>query len=301
MTLNQLKAFYWAAKLGTFAIAAERLHVTQSSLSKRIAELEADTGAALFDRSGKRAVLTDTGAMLLDKARQMIELEEELRASLKSDVTPTGTCRFGLSELSATTWFPNFVGRLRDEYPTLTIGPQVGLSRWLERLVERGELDLAVIAGTASSEAIASQGIAEVQFAWMSAPSRLRAGTLLKAEHFQQHPVISSTSDSGLAFSFDSWLAAYDIKVRQIISCNSLTAITGLTVAGVGVSFLPKHYVQPLVRKKLLVALRSDPPLPILKYSLIWRRDETRKLVTLVKKLVHEEVNFTKPNTLWSD
>jgi hypothetical protein len=41
--------------------------------------------------------------------------------------------------------------------------------------------------------------------------------------------------------------------------------------------------------------------LPILKYSLIWRRDETRKLVTLVKKLVHEEVNFTKPNTLWSD
>lgn len=51
MTLKQIEAFYWAAKLGSFAIAAQRLQVTQSSLSKRVAELEESVGALLFDRT----------------------------------------------------------------------------------------------------------------------------------------------------------------------------------------------------------------------------------------------------------
>lgn len=51
MTLKQLEAFYLAATLGSFSLAAQRAHVTQSSLSKRIAELEAYLGTGLFDRS----------------------------------------------------------------------------------------------------------------------------------------------------------------------------------------------------------------------------------------------------------
>src|SRR3954465_3277118 len=75
MTLKQLEAFYWAAKLGTFAIAARRLHVTQSSLSKRIAELETDLGQLLFDRASRRATLTAAGEILLQKAGAMLEFE----------------------------------------------------------------------------------------------------------------------------------------------------------------------------------------------------------------------------------
>ena len=54
MTLKQLEAFYWAATCASFAVAAERLHLSVSSLSKRIAELEA-LGQLLFDRSGHKA------------------------------------------------------------------------------------------------------------------------------------------------------------------------------------------------------------------------------------------------------
>ena len=52
MTLKQLEAFYWAATCASFAVAAERLHLSVSSLSKRIAELEDALGRPLFDRSG---------------------------------------------------------------------------------------------------------------------------------------------------------------------------------------------------------------------------------------------------------
>jgi DNA-binding transcriptional LysR family regulator len=61
MTLKQLEAFYWAATCASFAVAAERLHLSVSSLSKRITELEDALGQPLFDRSGHKAALTDAG------------------------------------------------------------------------------------------------------------------------------------------------------------------------------------------------------------------------------------------------
>ena len=64
-SIKQLEAFWWAATCANFATAAERVHLSVSSLSKRIAELEATLGQSLFDRSGHRAALTEAGERLL--------------------------------------------------------------------------------------------------------------------------------------------------------------------------------------------------------------------------------------------
>lgn len=140
MTLKQLEAFYLAATLGTFALAAQRAHVTQSSLSKRVAELEASIDAVLFDRSSKRAHLTEAGQRLLPTAAHMLDLKEGIKESLKSTQQLSGTCRFGISELGALTWLPRFVARVRSEHPQLVLHPHVDLGRRLERQVARGEL-----------------------------------------------------------------------------------------------------------------------------------------------------------------
>ncbi|MDQ6217597.1 LysR family transcriptional regulator, partial [Achromobacter insolitus] len=76
MTLKQLEAFYWAATCASFAVAAERLHLSVSSLSKRITELEEGLGQSLFDRSGHKAVLTDVGQRLLPQARDLLASAE---------------------------------------------------------------------------------------------------------------------------------------------------------------------------------------------------------------------------------
>ena len=95
MTLKQLEAFYLAATLSSFALAAQRAHVTQSSLSKRIAELEAWVGAQLFDRSGQRAQLTEAGHRLLSVAAEMLELKAGIRDALNGSPLLAGICRFG--------------------------------------------------------------------------------------------------------------------------------------------------------------------------------------------------------------
>lgn len=299
VTLKQLEAFFQAARLGTFSIAAERLHVTQSSLSKRIAELEAVIGKPLFDRTGKRATLTDDGEQLIPLVQQVLELAQRIGEPAPGDLRLAGNCRFGITELVSNTWLPAFIERVRREFPEVSPKPQVGLGRTLEQLVGRGELDFAVIAGEPQMDGTAFETVAEVPFAWMAAPSRLRGRKpKLSAQTFEDNPVITLPTESGQHGTIERWMTAHGFKVHDTIACNSLTAIIGLTASGLGVSVLPPC-VAPLVKKRVLVALASELPLPLVPYTIIWRRDDLRGLVREMKRIVREEADFTKANVLW--
>lgn len=301
MTLKQLQAFYWAAKLGTFAIAAQRLHVTQSSLSKRIAELESDLGQSLFDRNSRRATLTAAGEILLQRAGTMLEFEREIRSSLGAQQQELrGVCRFGLTELAATSWFPSFAVRLEQSYPNIVLEPRVALSRPLEVAITRGELDVASIAGEVTARELQSRRIAEIELVWTSAPSRLRRRTVLSHEHFATHPVINNPHDSGLSAAFESWARSNGIRVAKTIQCNSRAAIIALTMAGVGISFQPRRYVQPLFNRGLLVPLESEPPMPKMPYYLIWRSDDDRPMIKTIVDLVQDEADFGIDNIFWT-
>ncbi|CAM4066579.1 LysR family transcriptional regulator [Bordetella tumulicola] len=301
MTLKQIEAFYWAATLGSFGIAAARLHITQSSLSKRIAELESELGRALFDRSAKKSVLTEVGERLLPRCRAALDLIEAIshHDDASDERALTGTCKFGISELSASTWLPRFVDRVRASYPKLMLEPQVVLTRQLERLVQRGELDFAVIAGTPASSSIDSQTVARVSFSWVASPRFARAGQTLVAKDFGSLDILTHPPESGLATVFNSWLTVHNLKVRRAIVCNSLTTITGLTVSNMGLSFLPSDYVQPLVERAKLVTLHSEPALPMLDYNFIWLRDDIRPMTHVMKKLILSSIDFSIPNELW--
>ena len=301
MTLKQLEAFYWAAKLGTFSIAAERLHVTQSSLSKRVAELEASLGHALFDRSVRRAKLTAAGEILMEKARQMLEFESSIRASLDEQQDVRGTCRLGVSELAATTWLPNLATRIGVEHPAIVFEPHVGLSHEMERQVVRGDLDLALIGGIPTDQELSSQVIANLELTWIASPSRLLRGTLLTPEHFSEHPVVTSTHLAVLKSIFDNWKILNEVPVPKVLSCNSLAATISLVIAGFGIGFQPRNYIMPLVKRGLLVPLRSSPDLPRLTYTAIYRHDDDRAVVKSVLKLVHEEANYVAENLTWAD
>ncbi|ONQ64518.1 LysR family transcriptional regulator, partial [Burkholderia cenocepacia] len=116
-TLKQLDAFYWAATCANFSTAAQRLHLSVSSLSKRINELEQVVERTLFDRSGHRAVLTDDGEALLPAVVRVLESVAALQESVARDEGLSGRLRFGVGELSALTWLPRFVAAVQKLHP----------------------------------------------------------------------------------------------------------------------------------------------------------------------------------------
>lgn len=295
MTLKQLEAFYLAASLGSFALAAERVRVTQSSLSKRIAELEDVVGAELFDRSGKRARLTEAGQRLMPVVANMLQLKDSIRAEARNAVSLSGTCRFGISEFGAVMWLPRFVARIRRDHPELMLQPYVDLGRRLERQVSRGELDFAIAVGPAVDEHVAADTISHIKIAWVASPSRFRPGTVLDARELGRHPVITMTEGSAMTRAFSHWADEQGLKTRRVLASNSLAAIAGLVEADIGISFLPEAYIVPWTSSGRLVTLRSRPPLPTLRYCFLHRQDDSREVVRSLRRIVIEEADYRAP------
>jgi DNA-binding transcriptional LysR family regulator len=82
LDFDLLRAFVAVAECGGFRRAAERLHLTQSTVSQQIKRLELETGRALLRRSTRAVALTDEGEMLLGDARRLLQLEEAARRRL---------------------------------------------------------------------------------------------------------------------------------------------------------------------------------------------------------------------------
>jgi DNA-binding transcriptional LysR family regulator len=299
MTLKQLEAFYWAATVASFALAAQRLHVSQSTLSKRIAELEAQLGTALFDRSGHRSRPSESGERLLPLARRMLGLADEMRELVAEGTGLHGHCRFGVGELAALTWLPDLVALARERHPDVVLEPQVDLGSALEERLESGELDFAVVAGYSSRPAIASEPIAKVRFTWAAAPALVGSQRQLSARLLQDNALITMPTAAGPTRMLEHWLAVNNLEAGRRLTCNNLAAIAGLIASGVGIGLFPSGWMKPMAARKAVVELRSRPALPDLQYTFQWRRADTRPILARMREAVVATADFAKPSPLW--
>ncbi|MBO9328689.1 LysR family transcriptional regulator [Achromobacter xylosoxidans] len=294
MTLKQLEAFYWAATCASFAVAAERLHLSVSSLSKRIAELEQALGQPLFDRSGHKAVLTDAGQRLLPQAGELLAAAERVRASLAQSPGLRGRCRFGVGELSALTWLPRLIRGVRSAYPELVLEPYVDIGQVLEQRVADGELDFAVIAGRSSRPGIASAPIGQAEFCWTAAPAALDGATRMSPELLARLPLVTLPAGAGTTRIIDDWLAGRDAGGERLC-CNNWGAVVGLLIEGTGVGLLPSHWARKLQDEGSLRVLDCEPALAALPYAFQYRRDDARPLVASLREQVQACVDFAAP------
>lgn len=279
MTFKQLEAFYWAATCANFAIAAERLHLSVSSLSKRIVELEESLGVSLFDRSGHRAALTEAGQGLLPRALELLDGAASIRNAFAPGAGLVGRCAFGVGELSAMTWLPRFIAQVRAQYPKLVLEPYVDVGAVLETRVDNGELDFAIIAGRSSRQSVLSQPITQARFVWMAAPALAGQYQDLRDMLNDRQPIIALPRAAGTTRLIDDWLLANKIASVERISCNNWGAIAGMLIASVGVGILPEGWAKKLVQENLLCIVAGEQPLSPLTYSFQWRRGDSRPLV----------------------
>lgn len=287
-SIKQLEAFWWAATCANFATAAERVHLSVSSLSKRISELEASLGHQLFDRSGHRAVLTEEGQRLLPAALGVLNAMAALSQTLDARAALLGRCRFGVGDLSALTWLPSFVAAVRRKHPQLELEPLVDVGGVLERRLADGELDFAVIAGRSSRSELLSQPVGAAHFSWAMAPGLPDSDEPDAADLLQRLPLVTLPQSAGTTRLLDEWLLLNQATVHERILCNSWGAVAGMLRLGVGVGFLPTDWVAALK----LRAIGSRTPLVPLHYTFQWRRGDVRALIATLQPLVQECVDF---------
>lgn len=143
MEFKQLRTFVEVAHQGGFTPAAECLHLSQSAVSKQVAQLEHSLGTQLLDRLGSQVRLTAAGKVVLQRAEGMLRLRNELLNELDdlSQLT-RGELKLGLPLLGSDALFASLLAEYRRRYPSISVQLLEGGSLSIEQAVLSGELEL---------------------------------------------------------------------------------------------------------------------------------------------------------------
>ena len=294
INLRQLLALHWIERLGTFERAAEHLNTTQSAISKRIQELEASTGLQLFDRSQRGARLTAIGEEMLVIAREMLTLAERITSLKDGTHVVTRRLRLGVTELTALTWLPRLIAKLVEDFPGLTVEAEADMSRNLHEKLVDDLVDMIIIPDTFTAPEITAVPLGIVENAWMAAPGVVEHSGVVGLAELAKYPLLVQGKKSGSGLFVNKWLGTMGIELPKMLSSDSLTAMLGLTAAGLGVTYLPLECFRPLVDEGKLTIIHTDPPLPPVPYMAMYRNDRPSAFVSEVAIRAVEQCDFSR-------
>ncbi|QJQ10198.1 LysR family transcriptional regulator [Pseudomonas putida] len=273
VTFKQLEALFWIAQLGSFESAAAKLNMSQSAISKRIAELEETFDVAMFDRSRRTARLTPRGTLLLEHAADLLSRRDQMLGEVSDKAALVGRFRIGVTELTAMTWLPSLVEAVSDLYPRLQLEPLVEVGADLFRKLEQDHLDLVVLPdvfGDARFTQVALQG---VRNAWMCSPRLLDTERLWTLDELSDQKLLTQGTSSGAGLLYQRWFANQGINFSKSVTVNNLLAQVGLAMSGLGVAYLPRDCIEHLLERGDLREIRCEPTLPDTNYIALYRPD----------------------------
>nr|YP_010904188.1 Rubisco operon transcriptional regulator [Catenella fusiformis]WCH57439.1 Rubisco operon transcriptional regulator [Catenella fusiformis] len=245
-TLDQLRILKAIIKEGSFRRAADSLYVSQPAISLQIQNLERQLNIPLFERSNKKAKLTEEGNLLLRYGSRILALcEETCRALEDVQNLQGGTLIIGASQTTGTYLMPRLIGLFRQRYPQVNVQLQVHSTRLISWSVANGQIDLAVIGGEVPSElkdVLQVTSYAEDELALILPTSH----TFSKLSDIQKEDLyrlrfIALDTQSTIRKVIDKVLNQHDIDSSRFkieMELNSIEAIKNAVQSGLGAAFV---------------------------------------------------------------
>jgi LysR family hydrogen peroxide-inducible transcriptional activator len=265
---------------GHFGRAAEACHVTQSTLSASIKELEGVLETTLVDRSKRRVVLTPVGIETVERARRIVkEVEELVSFSTGSREPLSGTLRMGSIPTVGPFLLPRMLPGLREAYSRLKLYLVEDLTERLIDSLHRGQLDVVLLALPYDCGAVETVVLFEDPFVvGLPREHLLARETRVKAEHLRREDLLLLKDGHCLR---DHALAACRLanrRVTQGFEATSLPTLVQMVDNGLGITLLPRLAVNAGL---LLGTNLVTRPLPgheaVRKIGLVWRRGTGRR------------------------
>lgn len=241
-TLRQLEYLIAVIDLRHFGHAAERCHVTQSTLSAGLRELETLLQAELVERTRRKVQPTPLGIEIADKARAVLDGAREIAEIAAADSQPlSGRMRLGVIPTIGPFVLPRVLGGLRKAYPDLRLYLKEGQTADVLDQLNRGELEAAIIAlpyDTGKFETLALGGDAF----WVALPKghKLAKKRTLKPSDLPPDELLMLEDGHCLR---DHALAACELaslKSTGDFEATSLYTLVEMVANGLGITFLPE-------------------------------------------------------------
>ena len=280
LTIRQMQILVAAVDAQSFARAAEQLHVSPAAVSFQIKQIEQASGFALFERIGKRAVLSEAGCALLGYARTVLRAAQDADALLGALRSGTaGSLTIGLISTSKYI-VPHLLARFQASHPGVAIHLRDGNRSEVVAGLERGETDLGVMGQPPANSDLAAEVFAAHPSVLVGAPSHpLARRRRIAPEAIAAEAFIAREEGSGTRRLMEGFAAASGIALRVAMTSSSNETIKQAVMAGMGIALLSRHTVGlelglgllrvlpvdgfPLMRSWFVAHRRAMPLLPV--------------------------------------
>ncbi|MGI9187399.1 MAG: LysR family transcriptional regulator [Gaiellales bacterium] len=263
MTLSQLRTFIAVAEDGSVRAAAERLHVSQPSVSGSIAALSEEVGVALTERDGRGMKLSPAGEAFLPHAIEalgLLELGTRMAQSAASKVS--ATVRIAAVYTAAESLLPPLLRAFREAHPEIPIQLEIGNREFvLDLLASRGA-DIGIGGRPPEDGSLEGTIIARNEHVMVAAPDHplAHAGKVSVRELADETWLVREEA-SGTRRLVDEYLAAAHIT-PPVTTIGSNSAVAAAAMVGLGVGLVPLVSVEHQIASGQLVRLSADPPPP---------------------------------------
>lgn len=265
VTLRQLRVFASAARHLNFGKAAEELFLSPPAVSMQIRELEQHVGLPLFERNGRRVVLTITGEYLVVYVRKILAtLKDAEDAVAKFRGLKGGRLNLGMVS-TAKYFLPRLLARFRAEHPGIEVRLVVGNREQLVESMTRNEVDLAVMGRPPQELATRAEPFAAHPHVVVAPPGHpLTRMEMVPARALGQYGLITREPGSGTRAALEQYLREHGIDLHIEMEMSSNETIKQAVMADMGVSFLSLHTIG-LELKNGLIAVPEVEDMPVIR------------------------------------
>jgi DNA-binding transcriptional LysR family regulator len=274
MDINQLEVLSVVAREKSFSRAAEVLNRTQPAVSQAIRRLEQEVGEKLFDRSSKDGTLTLAGEILVDYAKQMLNLRQTAHDAIKEmrDLQH-GKVTVSANEHTVFYLLP-VIEEFRRQHPQIKIEVRRGVASRMPKEIMAREVELGVISFKPTDNSVVSLSVLSDELALIVSPEHHLAGkTSVSIKELGEEKFIAHNAPSPYRQKVIESFEKHNTKLNISIELPSLEAIKRLVEKGVGVALVPKLTAQNEIADKRLVALSVKEMKLERKLNIIYRRN----------------------------
>jgi len=261
MDIRSLRYFVETARLSSFTQAAELLHVTQSTISKMVHQLEEELGTPLFVRDGRRLGLTDTGRVVFQRGEEMLATMRTLAAEVRDvQAVRRGTLTVGIPPMINLLFTP-VLKAFRERHPDIALVLREETGQNVERLVAAGELEIGMTVLPADP-ALPVQTLPVASYPmWALAAGGTfqRQRRTLKLSALKDLPLVLLTDDFALTRALRRAFAQAGFEPAVAAQSGQWDWLVEMASAGIGVALLPEPFIDRLGDEALQAVRIVEP------------------------------------------
>lgn len=289
MTLRSLKIFVAVATYKNMTKTAEKLFISQPSISQAISEIEEEYNVVLFDRLKNGLVLTTVGNDMLKYAKAILSQYDELESVLKSD-SLNPRIRLGASSTAGATIIKQIIRELMDLNKKLDYTTFVGNTSSVEEKILSNEIDIGIVEGDISFSDIKSEFLANDKLVLICSPEhRFYGKTSISIFDLANEPLILREESSGTRKQLTDNFKALHITPNIVWSCTNNEVVISAVKENLGVSVLSAKLCYESLSNGTLWSCNIRDVNLARTFKLVYHKDKyfsktMKDFVTLVKK-----------------